>query len=124
MNLASRIEGVTKKYGVKILISEFTRKEIDPTFITREVDSIKVLGKSTPVKIFELLGACKEEVDDAKLWRKYSISYRSFISHDAHHPHHMIDQSQRYRYTSLPSYVSLIGILFSYASLRGRTSTI
>jgi adenylate cyclase len=63
VNVASRIEGVTKQYGVKILISEFTYAEVIGQFITREVDSIKVVGKQKPVKIYELLGANEDEVD-------------------------------------------------------------
>ncbi len=56
VNLASRLEGLTKEYGVKILISEntvnaFTKKH----HVIRELDDIRVKGKDEPVKVFELL---------------------------------------------------------------------
>jgi adenylate cyclase len=56
VNLASRIEGLTKKYGVMILVTEYTLQETGDCFITREVDQVVVTGKSSKVSIFELLG--------------------------------------------------------------------
>src|SRR4051812_18007874 len=44
VNLASRIEGVTKQYGLKVIISEFTKADIGDIFMTREIDSITVVG--------------------------------------------------------------------------------
>lgn len=56
VNLASRLEGLTKEYGVKILISEFTYSKLTPSkFLTRELDDIRVKGKNKPVKIYELM---------------------------------------------------------------------
>eukprot|EP01112_Ceratiomyxa_fruticulosa_P020888 TRINITY_DN7240_c0_g2_i1.p1 TRINITY_DN7240_c0_g2~~TRINITY_DN7240_c0_g2_i1.p1 ORF type:complete len:1058 (+),score=261.81 TRINITY_DN7240_c0_g2_i1:302-3475(+) len=56
VNLASRMEGVTKTYGVKVLLTEFTYKEVYQDFVVRELDSIRVVGKQHPVRIYELLG--------------------------------------------------------------------
>lgn len=62
VNLASRLEGITKEYSVKIVISEFTHAEIGTQFTCRELDNVRVKGKLKPVKIFELIseGAPKE----------------------------------------------------------------
>lgn len=67
VNLASRIEGITKSYGVRILLSEFTYKEVKNHFVTREVDAIRVVGKQQPVKVYELLGAQESDVDPVLL---------------------------------------------------------
>lgn len=55
VNLASRLESINKVYGTKIIISEFTLKQIQPDFIVRELDWVRVKGKELPVKIFELV---------------------------------------------------------------------
>jgi adenylate cyclase len=55
VNLGARLEGITKEYGVGILVGESTRKQC-PDFLFREVDRVRVKGKGTPVAIFEPLG--------------------------------------------------------------------
>ncbi len=56
VNLGSRLEGINKQYGTRIIISEFTQRAAGATFITREMDWVKVKGKKLPVRIFELMG--------------------------------------------------------------------
>ena len=55
VNLGSRLEGLTKNYGVNIIVSETTRTEI-PEFAFRELDLVRVKGKNEPVAIFEPIG--------------------------------------------------------------------
>lgn len=55
VNLGSRLEGINKEYGTRIIISEFTRAEVGNDFTVREVDWVKVKGKAKPVRIFELI---------------------------------------------------------------------
>jgi adenylate cyclase len=55
VNLGSRLEGLTKNYGVNIIVSEATRVEI-PEFVFRELDLVRVKGKNEPVAIFEPIG--------------------------------------------------------------------
>ncbi|KAJ3327910.1 hypothetical protein HDU76_010904 [Blyttiomyces sp. JEL0837] len=64
VNLASRIEGLTKHYHTVILITENTLYETGDAFITREVDQVVVTGKSTKVGIYELLGRKGEILPD------------------------------------------------------------
>jgi adenylate cyclase len=55
VNLGARLEGTNKVYGTKIIISEFTYEVVKDQVVVRELDNIKVKGKTRPVKIFELL---------------------------------------------------------------------
>jgi len=55
VNLGSRLEGLTKQYGVQIIVSEFTRAAV-PEFAFRELDCVRVKGKDIPVKIYEPIG--------------------------------------------------------------------
>jgi adenylate cyclase len=62
VNLASRIEGVNKIYGTNILVSEFTRQLLDG-IKTRELDFIRVKGKTEPVKIYEVIAPPQTTLD-------------------------------------------------------------
>lgn len=52
VNLGSRLESVTKFYGVKILVGENTCAQA-PEFLYRRVDRIIVKGKSEPITVYE-----------------------------------------------------------------------
>jgi len=56
VNLGSRLEGITKTYGVKICISEFTYERVKDKVYARELDLVRVKGKLEPVRIYELMG--------------------------------------------------------------------
>ncbi len=55
VNLGSRLEGLTKAYGVNIIVSETTRSAV-PEFIFRQLDVVRVKGKNEPIAIFEPIG--------------------------------------------------------------------
>ena len=56
VNLGSRLEGLTKEYGIKVMVSEFTQRRLTPgKFFTRDLDDIRVKGKNEPVKVFHLM---------------------------------------------------------------------
>lgn len=55
VNLGSRLEGLTKQYGVSIIVSENTANAV-PEFDFLELDYVTVKGKDKPVKIYEPIG--------------------------------------------------------------------
>jgi predicted ATPase/class 3 adenylate cyclase len=71
VNLASRVEHLTRDYQVSLLITENTLQLLpadDPDFACiRRIDCVVPIGKSTPVSIYEVFAADAEEVRAAKL---------------------------------------------------------
>ncbi|MDR3146783.1 MAG: CHASE2 domain-containing protein [Treponema sp.] len=66
VNLAARLEGVNKQYHTGgILISEYTRNAIGDEFVCRRLDRVRVVGLSTPVRLYEVLGL-RSEADAAE----------------------------------------------------------
>ena len=78
INLGARLEGLTKKYGTNIIISENTKKKISKKFITRKLDLVKVKGKKKPVKIYELI--CRKE-DLTKNKKEEIKNYEKGLEH-------------------------------------------
>jgi len=79
VNLASRLEGITRQYGVWLIAGHETRKLISG-YAWRELDQVKVKGKNEPVAIYE---PCGEEIllaenylDDIKLFNQMITHYR------------------------------------------------
>lgn len=73
VNLASRLEGLTKHYGAGIIISENVFENIENfenKYIHRFLDKVKVKGKTKPIAIFEVLDGCNEEEKNIKLKTK------------------------------------------------------
>jgi len=58
VNLASRLEGLCKNYGVSIICSGTTWAELpeDGCFCTRQLDLVQVKGKNEPTRIYEVIG--------------------------------------------------------------------
>ncbi|TGK17160.1 adenylate/guanylate cyclase domain-containing protein [Leptospira fluminis] len=68
INLGSRLEGSNKEYATNIIISEYTYEKVKDRVIARELDLVKVKGKTKPVRIYELIDLVNEE--DLKLLRR------------------------------------------------------
>ena len=78
VNLGSRLEGLTKVYGVDIITSEFTRHEV-PEYEYRELDRVRVKGKDKPVSIYEPLGLIENvSKEERKLLRQFHIGIKQY----------------------------------------------
>ena len=64
VNLASRLEGQTKSYGVGIIVGDESKRALGDAFVTRELDLIRVKGKYEPVRIHQLVSAAGSTPDD------------------------------------------------------------
>jgi adenylate cyclase len=80
VNLGSRLESLTKNYGVDIIVSEFTKAQTQD-MIYRELDTVRVKGKDKPVTIFEPLDVAeqltKEKLDELNLYNEALKHYRN-----------------------------------------------
>ncbi len=61
VNLAARLEGQTKSYGVSIIIGSKTAAQVEETFAILELDSIRVKGKTEPEVVFTVLGPTSDQ---------------------------------------------------------------
>jgi class 3 adenylate cyclase len=67
VNLAARIESLTKRYGAGLIVGERTHALLPPeAFLTRELDRVRVVGRLAPVTLYEVLDADDDVLRDAK----------------------------------------------------------
>lgn len=80
VNLGARLESLTKQYGVDIIVSDQTAKLADG-FVYRELDLVRVKGKTEPVAIFEPLGR-REDLgqDTAEMLSTYAAALSAYRS--------------------------------------------
>jgi len=78
VNLGSRLEGLTKAYGVDMVISESTR-QLAPDFVWQELDRVRVKGKEQAVGIFLPLGPAGSApaTEQLKTWAGFLRAYRA-----------------------------------------------
>ena len=81
VNLGSRLESITKQYGVGFIAGESSRDLVKDEFVFRELDRVRVKGKDEPVSIYEPIGAVGQvEADvmkELKLWNQALAAYRN-----------------------------------------------
>lgn len=77
VNLASRMEGLTKQYDAQILISKSTYEKLEGEYKIRPIDLVEVKGKHEAVEIFEVIASNKTvEDDELKLWEEVTALFR------------------------------------------------
>jgi adenylate cyclase len=80
VNLASRLEGINRQFGTHIIISEATFLLVKDHVVARELDLIRVKGKTQPVKVFELISLAADAQlhnDLVNRFEKGLAAYRS-----------------------------------------------
>ncbi len=80
VNLTSRLESLTKTYGVSILLSESVYESCKEKFLFQEIDRVQVRGREQPVTIYTVYNGNEEEIDrELKDWDE---AYALFKNHD------------------------------------------
>ncbi|TGK44731.1 7TM diverse intracellular signaling domain-containing protein [Leptospira andrefontaineae] len=95
VNLASRIESLTKVYGSRIAVSESTIEEVkkDGKFHFRFLDRVKVKGKQKPVSVYEVFDGDEPQYQDLKLKTKepYEKGVKAFYSNSFEEAKHQFE---------------------------------
>lgn len=55
VNLAARLEASAKQYGIYIQVAEETYKSVQDRFVWRNLDYVRVMGKTEPARVYELI---------------------------------------------------------------------
>ncbi len=77
VNLASRLEGQSKYYGMNIVIGEKTKDALKG-FAVLELDLIKVKGKTSAVRVYGLMG--DELLAQTEAWQDYSLLHDAMLA--------------------------------------------
>lgn len=84
VNLASRLEGVNKLYGTRIIVSRGTYAAVSDKFWFRPLDIVAVKGKSEGTAIYELLMKKGEEAENqtAELCLEFAKGFETYLARD------------------------------------------
>jgi len=78
VNLASRLEGITKEYHVQCVVSESTYAAAKEQYVFRELDKIRVKGKLLPVTIYELVDWKHNEAKHTERLARFSEALTAY----------------------------------------------
>jgi len=82
VNLASRLEGLGKQYGVEAIASESVVEAAGRDFAFRRLDRVAVKGRSEGVLVYELLGAAGAEIANAAAVHAYEDAFDAYLGRD------------------------------------------
>lgn len=87
VNLASRLEGLSKFYGVKLVVSEAILKENLSNILTQELDFVRVKGKIKPIRIYTVYSSKNRDINqlqnELKLYHQALKTYKKKDFNDA-----------------------------------------
>lgn len=86
VNLASRLEGLTKGYKVDMILGEAAGELARDTFYLQFVDHVRVMGRSKPAKVYTVLGARSDPLEPAtaEALTRYEEAMAKYAAHDFH----------------------------------------
>jgi adenylate cyclase len=84
VNVASRLESLSKRYGTDILIGEATLAEAGAAIVVRRVDQVAVYGRRGGIQVYELLGLTetKSELGDLSWIAQYDDGFEHYLRRD------------------------------------------
>lgn len=82
VNLGARLEPANKEYGTEIMIGENTYEMAKEEIIARELDLLRVKGKTEPVKVYELVGMKDKGIPErkAQLLESFSKGFDNYLA--------------------------------------------
>jgi len=73
VNIASRLQGVNKDYGTRVLVSEATKRAAGDSFVYRFLDHVQVKGRTEPLAVYEVVAyKCKVDPSTDGMLEKYA----------------------------------------------------
>jgi adenylate cyclase len=66
VNIASRLEGLNKQYGTRVLVGGSTLEDVGDEFVFRIADNVRVKGKTKALEVYEVLGEKGVVLSDAQ----------------------------------------------------------
>lgn len=105
VNQAARLESISKYYGVKIIVSESVREKIKNTLTFRELDYIRVKGKSQPLRIFELIGKDYYTNGKYKYIQTFEAGLAAYRQKDLNEAIRLFDETLTYKPNDQPSII-------------------
>jgi len=89
VNLTARLEGLTKVYGISMIISEAIYNQIksNQEYHIRFLDNVKVKGKNKPIKIYEVFNSDQPEIKNLKIktQKDFILGQENFFQKDFDH---------------------------------------
>ncbi len=81
VNLCSRIEGLNKHYATGVLITDASAAALPREWTVREIDTVRVVGRATPVRVFEPLAAPDAPGDARQTAEALARAYSRALDH-------------------------------------------
>jgi adenylate cyclase len=99
VDISSRLEGATKEYGCDIILSEYTYHLCSSKIWTRELDRVRVKGKTRPIYIYELIDDRQQPIEPshAEFLALYQAGRQAYIERNFRRALYYFETAQQLR---------------------------